>query len=189
MDLALILGVASGLIQIGGYVVYGQTALKDENEPNAGSWAMWAFGSLVSAGSYFQMTNGDLAKNILPIACCLSCVALFGLCKLKNKIRKLERFDVWMFAVDVTITTFWIFSSDPITSNLLFQASTFISFLPIIKTANKDNEKPLAWWLWSAAYALEVIVVGLHWEKWQDVVYPALCLLLDIWVAILATRR
>ena len=52
MNIAIVIAVLSGLLQITGYVVYNYKTQKGGITPNSASWAIWTFGSVMNLLSY-----------------------------------------------------------------------------------------------------------------------------------------
>jgi hypothetical protein len=155
-------------MQLFGYWVYVATAEK----PNTGSWAIWTFSAIVDFASYAVMTQ-DWVKNILPAACALACIVTFVYCLFRGKFTKLDRTEWVFFGLDSSITVTWAFTSATV-ANLLFQASTVISFIPIIRglQMGKDREHYLPWLIWTVAYFLFLISVTLRLQDWTELAYP-----------------
>lgn len=179
-------GVAASVVQLMGYAVYNKHLSKSENTGNGASWAIWTFGSILNLILYKDLTH-DWAKEALPFACSIGCILTFVHIWRKNGMGGLEKSDWWILILDCTIVLYWVVTSNS-EASLLYQISTIISFIPIIRglLKGKDRERPLAWGVWTTAYGLMVCAVFLRWEKWQDIVYPAVCFILHFAVAIIS---
>lgn len=180
------IGVTAGIIQLIGYAVYNLHLWKSQNSANAASWAIWTFGSILNFWLYCGLSH-DWAKEALPLLCSIGCIGTFVHLWIKNGFGKPSPFDWWILGIDFAIVTYWTFSSGD-EASLLYQGSTIISFIPMIRgLLNKeDYENPWAWAIWSIAYELMIITVMFRFEKWQDWFYPAVCLVLHFTVAIIA---
>ncbi len=178
-NLCLVIGIMAGIIQIIGYVLYMRNAFSGSIFPNPASWSIWAFASILNLISYAEMT-GDWPKIILPAACSVMNMATFLTCLFKGRLRKLRMIEWTILFLDIVIVLFWWLSKSATLTNLLLQASTLISFLPLICDVwkNPSIEKPTPWLLWTLGYALLFSIVLLRWKKWEDAVYPLLCLIL-----------
>ena len=183
-NVRLAFGILSGLFQISGYAVYANMVRKGTIErPNPASWLIWTFGSTLNFLSFFGMTQGDLAPNILPAACSVSCIIFFAFSLFIGGFEKIKVRDYLLIAVDITIVVFWYQFQSATFANIAFQISTFLSFIPMWRDmkSGEDKEQPLPWLLWTTAYALEavVIAVGFDHTAWIDSVkeafYPVVC--------------
>lgn len=185
----ILLGVIIALTQLAGYYYY-YLSVKSGVRPNTTSWTIWTLGSILDLASYMALT-GDWVKNLLPMACTFASVVMYVHFLSRGKFQKLSTENILMICADVFATIMWYVTDSALVGNLLLQVSTIISFVPIIKEVYDDdeNETPLPWLIWSAAYFMDVILVGLRWEKWGDMVYPATCLVLHLLVWYLVTEH
>lgn len=184
---SIVLGIVAGLFQIAGYFDYFKKIGAGRIKPNAASWSIWAFGAVLESTSYVFVT-GDWVKNLLPIACAACAVLLFLICLKRGHFGAISRFEWVLIVADcIAIFVWWWFESATY-ANFLLVLTAVISFVPIIIHVWKDAtvEHAWPWFLWSSAYALLGVVVLLRWEKWEDLVYPAVFLVLHLIVAILA---
>ena len=174
----LLISCASGLAQIAGYALYNWLMRKGDIRPNSASWLIWTIGSLLNMASYVSMT-GDIVKDILPITCSIACIATFIHTILIGRFSRPDGFEWCMVATDLSITAVWMFMSAT-EASLLYQVGTIISFFPMMKgvASGHDKESPAPWLVWTIAYALFTTTVCLRYEKWQDLAYPVVCLIL-----------
>lgn len=184
------LGILIGASHLLGYWIYYRTSVNKETAPNTASWSIWAFGSMVNLLTYANMSN-DWAKDILPAVCSFACIVIYIVYLWKGKFKMPKFTDILIFSTDIVATIVWLVVKSPLIGNMACQASTVLSFIPIIRETMKDpeDEEPMAWSMWSIAYALDVVLVITRWKQWGDVVYPATCLVLSVTMAIIANRR
>jgi hypothetical protein len=184
----IIVGIISGVLQIAGYTVYNLKVKSGRIDPNASSWAIWTFGSILNLVSYAQIAQ-DWVKEILPACCAASCVVTFLLALKWGKFSKPPKSDWMILLLDIVIIAVW-YTLSATEANLLYQVSTIFSFIPLIRgLMNGDKEDPIPWGIWTVAYALLTVAVCMRWEKWQDVVYPLNCLILHFIVQYLAEKQ
>ena len=185
---SMCVGIVAGLLQFLGYVLYIRGVRKLGTTPNASSWAIWAFGGLLNLFSYNQLV-GDLVKEILPFVCSLCCIGSFLFFWKRGSMRWPDKSDWAILAVDCLITVYW-FVTGSSEANLLYQVGTVISFIPICRGMLKktDREEPLPWVVWALAYATLCLTVIMRWQKWEDLVYPGVCLVLHFITAVLAHK-
>lgn len=185
----ILLGVIIALTQIAGYYYY-YLSVKNGIRPNTTSWTIWTLGSILDLVSYMALT-GDWVKNLLPMACTAASVVLYIHFLSRGKFQKLSTENILIIVSDIIATVLWYLTDSALVGNILLQVSTVISFVPIIKEVydEDENETPLPWLIWSAAYFMDLILVGLRWEKWGDIVYPATCFVLHLLVWYLVTEH
>lgn len=185
--LIVALAITSGLLQLGGYLIYGRKVFNGEIRPNTASWGIWAFGAVLESASYIALT-GDLLKNILPITCAISVIIFFVICLRKGKFQRLDRFEKFIVAADIITITIWWLTQSAFYANALAILTAFISFIPIIRHAWKkpNDESALPWFVWTLAYTAQAGVVLLDWTSWEEMLYPGLFMALHFLVAILA---
>jgi len=190
-DAGAVLGVAAGVLQLVGYVVYLRQLLARRVQPNAASWGMWAFSALFGCWSYAEMT-ADWAKCVLPAACCVACMVTFLLCLLVGRLRRVEGWEFAVWGLDAALMLVWFAGGvSAVAANLILQFTTALSFAPILwhVRAAPEAERPQAWLLWSSAYLLQIVVVVFRWQRWEELAYPVVCLVFSLWVAGWAFRR
>lgn len=184
----LALGIAAGGFQLIGYYVY----LRVTKNANTGSWAIWTFGAILDVISYASITD-DWVKNILPVVCALACIFTFCYLLKKGRFGWPDKVD-WVFLTsDTAITIVWWQWATAVVANLLYQASTVLSYIPMIRgqLSGREPEKPFPWVLWTIAYALYTASVALRLDSWEELAYPGVHLLTSVvvlWIA-LAKRK
>lgn len=188
--LAIALGILSSIVHLIAYFSYYRKINVGRVKPNATSWSVWALGSVLESASYVGVT-GDWVKNLLPICCAISAVILFFYCLHKGHFSKLRKFEGYLLVFDCVALLVWWWYQSAFYANILFVAIAIISFIPIIwgVWVNPMVEDSLPWYLWTCAYFLLVLVILFRWNKWEDLVYPLMFLLLHLTVAILAIDR
>ena len=187
---SIALGVTAGLLQLIGYFYYVKKINIGRVKPNTASWSIWAFGAVLESTSYIFAT-GDWVKNILPIACALSAVFIFLYCLRYGHFNWPTRFEWSLVVLDCIAILIWWYYSSAVYANLYLVLTAVISFIPIIWHVWKDPmvEDALPWFVWTGAYSVLAVVVLLRWEKWEDLVYPAVFAVLHVIIAVLALDR
>ncbi len=182
----ILLGVIIAVTQIAGYYYY-YLSVKNGVRPNTTMWSIWAFGSLLNFFSYAQL-SGDFVKDILPLACSLACIALYIHMLSRGKFQKLTLSDWAIVSADMIAVIIWLVTDSALVANIAFQVGTIISFIPVYREIydNQENETQLPWLVWSTAYFLDIVLVGLRYEKWGDLVYPVVNFVLHflMWLLI-----
>jgi len=184
------LGIVAGIVQVSGYIFYTKKINVGRIRPNTASWSIWAFGAVLESTSYVYVT-GDWVKNVLPIACAVSAIFMFLYCLRYGYFGRPSYLEWFLVYLDCFAIFLWWWYDSAIYANLFLVLTAVISFIPIIIHVWKDQmaEDSLPWFTWTTAYALLGLVVILRWEKWEDLVYPAVFLILHLVVAVLALDR
>jgi len=186
-----VLATVASLMHIVAFVVYNKQTISGKNTPNISTWAIWAFLSLFNVASYWTM-SGDWVKSLLPTISSLMCIATFFISLGKGRFVKISKFDFTALCVGLVAVLVWWRYENATYANLIAQVCIFIGFVPTYKSVwqNPQNEKPLAWFLWTSAYIVGIVVVLLRWNnQYQDIVYYADCIVLHLIVALLALRK
>jgi hypothetical protein len=185
--LTIILGIASGIIQLFGYFVYLKKINIGRIRPNTASWSIWTFGAILESSSY-AVASGDWVKNLLPFACLIGSIILFALCLKMGHFSKISRSEWFLVVMDCFAIFLWWRYDSAVYANLFLVFIAIISFIPIIIHVWKDPmvEDATPWYLWTVAYFILIIVVLIRWEKWEDLVYPTVFVFLHIVIAILS---
>ncbi len=191
MSLALSLGIAAGVLQLVGFVFYNKQIFQGRSVPNAATWTIWAFIGLLNGFSYAAMT-GDAAKYFLPVASALACVATFGYSLSAGKFKRLDFWD-WLVLILGTIGGIvWWWSRSAIYANFIIVIAEIIAFSPLMRGVWKNPafERPLPWFIWTAAYGMNTAAVFLHWtNQYQDLFFPVSMIILHFTVAFLSLRK
>ena len=190
LKLAVLLGILAGIVQVAGYWWYFKKINIGRIKPNTASWSIWAFGAVLESISYVFAT-GDWVKNILPIACAISAVILFFYCLHYGHFKRLTNFEWFLVVFNCSAILIWWWTTSAVYTNLFLVFIAVISFIPIILHVWKDPmvEDARPWFMWTGAYTLLTLVVILRWEKWEDLVYPAVFMVLHLVVGTLALDR
>lgn len=190
MHFAIFISIVASIVQMYGYWLYNKGIYAGGIKPNATSWGLWAFGSIIATWSYFELVH-DWTKVIFPIACCVVCIGTFVFAWFKGKFEAPKKEDVLIAMLDILVVVFWLFTESATMTNLLMQVDVIISFYPILRgvLANPRSEEPKPWFVWTAAYALFFIAVILSWEKWWDIMYPVVYFALHLAVGLIAKYR
>lgn len=188
MVLSVTFGVMAGVIQLVGYAVYVRLS---NGHANTGTWLIWTLSAGVDLVSYDFITNSDLSKNILPAACATACVMTFTFLLVKGRFAKPDKTDCGMITADSAISiVWWLDVVTGITANLLLQATTLASALPMIRglITGKEQERLLPWMLWTSAYIIHTGAVLLSLKHWSELVYPIVNVIMHGTVLVVAYK-
>jgi hypothetical protein len=190
MNLALWLGITAGAMHVVAFALYNKQMLQGTSVPNAATWTLWTFLTVLNVTSYAAM-SGDVVKSILPATSSLACILTFLFSLYKGKLSRIDAWDGIALVIGVVSGLAWWWYHSATYANLILQLSIAISFVPTYRGVWKNPavERAFPWYLWSSAYILSIVVIALRWEgQYQDLVYPVNCLLLHVAVGLL-TRR
>lgn len=200
------LAVVSGLLQALGYTVYIWKSLRKEVNPNPTTWLMFGYGTaLLTVLEWDRNARWELL--VLPIICAVLSVAVAAICYFRGTLRwPNEPYSRAAFGTDIALTVGYVsvglasllsFVSEDerkllaLTFLILSNASTVVSFVPIVKETWDDpsQEHPLAWTIWTLAYATLGYVTFREEGAWTEfMIYPISCALLHGLVGALAFR-
>jgi hypothetical protein len=213
LDYLLALGLAAGILQVFGYVLY----IRDVNiDPNPVTWFMFAYGTGILTILEWDQ-NATTAELILPAACALMSILVSYRCWVRARSKDPSHWwprDWWpedraekvSFIMDIAITISyvgaWALASWSILSLdnkeiavmiflILSNISTFPSFFPLLKETylHPERERSAPWLVWTASYSILAIVTLFSHEgiNWLLLFYPLSSIVLHALMAWLAS--
>jgi uncharacterized membrane protein YfhO len=159
-----------------GYGLYIRQMLTGASKPNAVTWTLSLFIVVLNGKSYLDM-SGDIMKTILPIVSAVLLLVLYTILITKVGLRfaALEAVEWWAFGLGIVAAVIWWWFKSATYANLLFQAPIALSFFPMLKGVWKNPlcEKPDAWWVFTLAYIVSLILLVLRWTGHPlELVFP-----------------
>lgn len=185
-EISVVLGFMAGAAQLIGYWIYNKTA---NERINTGSWSIWALAGIIDLASYSALT-GDWVKNILPAVCAVAAIGTFCIAIARKRFSWPDKID-WLFVgIDAAITVVWFFTN-VVLANLLYQASTVLSFIPMYRgqLLGREKEEPFPWLIWMFAYGLLAVSVSLRIQRWEELIYPLTHILVCLVVVLIAVAK
>jgi hypothetical protein len=182
MTLATALGVAACGTQALAYLIYARQVLRGACRPNGMSWLMWTYGTLV----FFVIevgTGAPLSVLLLPGICAVCSVFVAAESFRRAAYVAPQRQDWAILGVDVAILAGYLAMAwGPRAGELalifvlLPGISSTLQSWPILRTTclEPGHERPLAWFVWSAAYGLMALAAMADGLSWHYLVYPLL---------------
>lgn len=169
VTISIVLGFTAGAMQLYGYWVYNRVA---GDKINTGSWSMWALAGVIDLASYFAVT-GDWVVNILPAVCALAAIGTFIYAYKRKRFSWPDKTDWAFVGADGAITVVWVFTN-AVFANLLYQANSALSFVPMCRglLSGREKEKLLPWLVWTLAYSILMWSVLLRFHRWEELAYP-----------------
>jgi hypothetical protein len=191
MNAVVWLGSGASVVQLVAYGLYNRQIFRGTSTPNATTWALWAFLSTLAAASYAVMTD-DFAKYILPVASGLANIATFIYALFAGKFRRIGWWDWPVLLLGMLGGFVWWQYQSATYANLIIVAAEAIAFIPTYRHLWKNSalERSLPWFIWTAAYFLNGLVVVLRWNgHYQDLVNPVTMFFLHLIVGLMALRK
>ena len=186
------LGIIAGLLQALGYFFYIYLTLKRGLRPNATTWFMFAYGTLLLTVLEFDRDAG-WALLILPITCTVLGVLVAGICWYLGTLKWPDDWgDRTAFVMDVFLTFCYLSSWVLQERGALTQTQTrfavaaflvasnltaLTSFGPLLREAwrEPEHERYEPWLVWSLAYTTLGIGTYLTVGLWSELMlYPLL---------------
>lgn len=190
------LGVAAGLLQLLGYVIY----IRNEDiDPNPVTWFMFAYGTAILTVLEWD-SHATIAELILPVVCAVLAVYVSWKCWIKARTKDPnkwwpedwwpeDKWDKYSFISDIAITfgyfISWVLATWAILTPgyreiavlgflILSNLSTFPSFYPLLRETHVHPHKEhwLPWTIWALAYAvLGVVTYATHGQLWHVLMF------------------
>lgn len=179
IGVALLLNIVAGL-------TYDYLMVYGESKPNAASWAVWAFITILNAKSYKE-TSKDLVKYVFPVASAILCIFTFGLTLFEGRVAFLRSFDLVVLLLGILTSLIWWKTKSAKIAQIILQICVAIGFIPTYMSVAGDPhaEALLPWILWSFSFALHAYVVKLRKGKVIDFLYPVNSVVLHFAVAVM----
>ncbi len=197
-----------GLLQALGYFLYVRKSLRDEVEPNATTWMMFAYGT-----AFLTILEWDSKASwtvlVLPVVCALSSLVVVAVITIKHGRPHWPTAwqDRTALCVDLFLTAVYVgagmaqkagFVSEQTREVCVLvllvasNTSTIVSFVPLVRETieSPENEHFLPWSVWSLAYLSLALVTYQQYGVWSAfMIYPASNALLHGFVGFLASRK
>jgi hypothetical protein len=174
--LVLALPFIGASIKLGGYGRYVVGIYRGEMKPNMATWTLWAVLSTLNSASYLLM-SGDPLKASVALAGTTGCLITYVYALRKGSMQGLTGWDKAALGVGILAGGAWIVLKSASYANLILQGGFLISMIPTWRglLADHDAEKPAPWFLMTASYVINIIVVATRFDgNWLNYVYPVL---------------
>jgi hypothetical protein len=160
------------------FVIYNWQMLLGQYSPNAVSWGVWAFITILNFTSYKAMSK-DWVKSLLPTLNSTLCVLTFVfLLIFHGRLAALNAYDDIALALGIASCVVWWRTKSEIKAQILLQVCILIGFIPtyISVWKNPGNESLLCWVIWAATFVIQIVLVLLRWRgQKMDLLYPVNC--------------
>lgn len=183
-----ILGITAALLHGAGYVIYNVQAKKGDSKPNIVSWFIWALMAGLNATSFSGVT--DIPHALQYMVGTFAAILTFVLALRWRRFDWPETIELVILVLCLASMAMWYGFKDASFANAIVLVPFLISFWPTWRGVreNPRNEKPLAWNMWSLAFAVNLTNNLVTWNgKWMSIINP-LILLLCHWSIVYLSR-
>jgi hypothetical protein len=178
------------------YLVYFRQVLVGACLPNGMSWLLWTCGTLVLLAIEAD-SGAPISVLLLPAVCAFCSFVLAVRCLVLGSYIAPDPQDWAVLALDAAILLGYAAaaygpSSAAASLGLIFVMlpglSSTVASWPILRTTFREpgNERPTAWFVWSAAYGLSAVTVMAEGLHWAFLAYPLLNQAVHILMGFLA---
>jgi hypothetical protein len=194
------LTVASGILQVLGYLLYIQKSLRNEIEPNPTSWLMFAYGTTLLTFLEWDLGAGWQLLTVPTLCAACSAFVAFGCCSFTGRLVPTDKLDRLSLGLDLLLTfsygSGWLlFGHSLIDSGqketidlfllICWNVGILTSFAPLLRQnyAHAEREQPLPWAVWTGAYATLSVITMQQKGVNALLLYPVLNTLVHGYVA------
>lgn len=188
--LSLVLGLTAATIHVAAYFLYNVQTHVGQSKPNAASWSIWVFLSILNALTYHgagQSVALTLQYFAGSVACFLTFVYVLRIGRFEWPARK-----DWLYAgLGAIAGILWLRFHQAGYANLVITGAILISFGPTFRGVLRDPTKeiPRSWILWTAACLVTTLNVALQHKSLIAYVSPIALALAHGYVAVLCRSK
>ncbi len=189
--MAQFFALTASILNLIGYIIYIRDLRRGITSPNLSSWLVWIGITILSVSTYTSGT-GDIVKSFFSWSILLLNIIALGFILKRSKFSSLSRLDKSALFIGSAAAIVWFFTQSAWWGNILVQVAIIIGGVPTIVSVwrRPENEKPLAWLLWSGAFICLLLVIIFRWDnKPVELVYPIISIVLYGSVGLLALRK
>ena len=190
MKTVAIVATSALVLHIFAFGLYEWNLIVGDARPNAASWAIWGFITILNFTSYRAMSR-DWVKSILPTVGSLLCILTFVIALVRGRFATPTVYDLSVMTIGLCAALVWWWTRRASIAQILLQIGIAIGFIPTFGTVWVDptSEPAACWLLWAIAFSLQTLVVLMRWQGQKtDLLYPVNCTGLHLAVGILALR-
>jgi len=210
MPISNLLGILSGALIVGGYILYIKMSLRKEIEPNPTTWLMFTYGT--SLLTILEWDRGATIWVLLnPIVCASASIVVACICWRKGTIKFPDnKVDRVALVSDLTLTALYLFSWTILFLGVIGEevraicalifligsnAINVTSFTPILRGTYQEpsSENWQPWVIWTLSYVAMLLATHIDITRgdgsYDLLLYPASCIFLHGAVAVFSLRR
>jgi len=156
-DWHMVLGIASGAVQVYSIVPYIKGILKGATRPSVISWSLWLVLQIIAIAG--QISAGASWSLLLLLATTFNVVVILGFCLKGYGYKKYSWIDFVCLFCAIAAIFIWRITNEPTTAILMAVIADFIATIPtIIKTRKEPfSENTFAWFLLVIAASLAAV--------------------------------
>lgn len=188
-ELTIALGLTAALLHGVAYILYNTQTKLGKSSPNAASWSVWAFLSVLNALSYREM-SGDVIMALQFYIGSVACILTFLYVLTIGKFSKLKLKEWGLFALGLLATVVWWKFRSATAANMIVIVAFLISFIPTFEGVWRDpfKETPRPWTLWTLAFFATTTNVVLRDGKFIAFLTPVVLFIAYGSIAILSRQ-
>lgn len=137
MDIKLIFGISSSIIDIVSFLPYIRDILRKKTEPHIYSWLIWTILQFIAVTA--QLKDGAGYGSWSLIASMLLCFLIFIL-GLKNGKKHITKFDTFCLILSLLTILIYLKINNPTVAVVMAVFINFIGFLPTLRKAYRKPE-------------------------------------------------
>lgn len=196
MTTSAVIGLAAGVLQALAYLIYLCQVIREDCRPNGMTWLMWSYGTAALLFIEYDM-GAPFPVLVLPLVCGVCSIGVAVYAFGRSAYLPPERQDWVMLSLDLGITVGYVtiaMRESAVETGLVFVfltgATTLTSSWPIMRTtyAAPHHERPLAWFVWAAAYAMLALALMVEDMRWPYFVYPLIALVVHLAIGFFAFK-
>ena len=157
MNWHLVLGIASGIIQIFSVVPYVQSMLRGHTRPNAVSNFLWAFMGVIAISA--QISAGASWSLLFLMAVTFNTGLITFLALRGYGYKKYTKLDWFCLVLAVAAILLWQITKEPVVALVLSVCADLLAAIPTIIKSYRDPQSELAfgWFLVTIAATLGIL--------------------------------
>lgn len=190
----MFLSVLAALFQVSAYVAYFTQVSAGGSIPNPASWSVWALLSVLNALTFWRASKDALATAQFFTGS-VACVTVWTYSLTAGKFVPLDAKAWFVLIFCFVACAIWYVKQSAIYANLVIAGIFVISSVPTFMGVwrNSNVEQPLAWILWTTAFAVTTINVFRRTDRtksrwWFIMAMPAYGLIFHGLIAICAAQ-
>lgn len=213
VSVLLSINLCAAVLILVGFWLYN----RGDHSISAGTWFILASGEFLDFGSYWDMVGGSFSelsrqafllisdptsvtwgmpgeewiKSIVPATFALGTIGTFCYAFLRKRFAWPDANDWFIIILDALIAWYWVTTGAAVASNLLYQCTTIMAFIPMYRALHSGRETETFWpWaLWTSAYAGFLFTASVSFDDQPaEIVYPIVGLVTHFTVILYVLR-
>lgn len=157
--MVLISVIAGELLFCAAVVLYIRNAFKSPEKPALGMWVLFSSATFLNVLSMFVHTSGESKAlsnmfSIVDFSACIVVVCALTFSHVALRVEKFERKYFWGIPL---IISFWIFTKDEFSANLLSQGLIVLGYFPTLHKIMKNGRNTEPFFPWGLNLAATLV--------------------------------